>query len=88
MQSIASSLRVQGQTLEKMNDLCKEASAEKKKSYNQLHPVRICLLLNASSTDGSIAPVDPSIDAQSFYERNKVGVAKIHLDHSLTAIHK
>ena len=88
MQSIASSLSVQGQTLEKMNDLRKEASAEKKKSYNQLHPVRIRLLLNASSTDGKNAAVDPTADAQSFYECKTVGAAKIHLEHSLQAVNR
>jgi hypothetical protein len=51
-----------------MNDLCKEGSSDKKKSYNQLHPVCIHLLLNAPSIDGSNTTVNPSFDAQSFYE--------------------
>eukprot|EP00978_Attheya_sp_CCMP212_P036014 scaffold160309_cov57-Attheya_sp.AAC.4 len=63
-----------------MNDLCKEASADKKKSYNQLRPVFFRLLLNAPSIDGSNTTVDPSFNAQSFYECKTVGATKIHLD--------
>eukprot|EP00978_Attheya_sp_CCMP212_P013237 scaffold33308_cov31-Attheya_sp.AAC.2 len=69
--------------LEKMNHLHKEASTDKKEIYNQLHPVYICLLLNALSTDGSTAPVDSfNNDAQHFFEYKTVGAANIHLEHS------
>jgi hypothetical protein len=71
-----------------MNDLCKEASAKKKNSYNQLHPLHIRLLLNASSTDGKNAAVKPTSDAQSFYECKTVGAAKIHLEHLLQAVNR
>eukprot|EP00978_Attheya_sp_CCMP212_P022536 scaffold67335_cov32-Attheya_sp.AAC.1 len=88
MHSIASSISIQGQTLEKIHELRKDSTAESKKSYNLLHPVRVHLILNASSTDGSTVSVDPSIDAQSFYKCKTVGAAKIHLEHSLVHVHK
>jgi hypothetical protein len=89
MQSIATSISVQGQTLEKIHELRKDTSAESKKSYTTiLHPVRVRLLLNASSTDGKTVPIDPSLEAQSFYKCKTVGAAKIHLEHSLVHVHK
>eukprot|EP00978_Attheya_sp_CCMP212_P023942 scaffold74317_cov55-Attheya_sp.AAC.1 len=72
-----------------IRELRKDSTAESKKSYNLLHPVRVCLILNASSTDGLTVPVDLSIDAQqSFYKCKTVGAAKIRLEHSLVHVHK
>jgi hypothetical protein len=71
-----------------MHDHCIESSADKKKNFKQLHPVRIRLILNASSTDGQNPATDATKDLESFYECKTVGAAKIHLEHSLTAIHE
>eukprot|EP00978_Attheya_sp_CCMP212_P013879 scaffold34967_cov58-Attheya_sp.AAC.4 len=67
VQSITSPISIQGQALEKIHELRKDSTAKSKKSYNLLHPVRVRLIMNASSIDGLTAPVDPSTDAQSFY---------------------
>jgi hypothetical protein len=88
MQSIATSMMVNTQTLEKMHDQRSAASDDKKKNYKKLHPVRIRMLLNASSEDKSgIVPAAPCKDIQSIYECKTVGEAKIHLEHPLSTVY-
>eukprot|EP00978_Attheya_sp_CCMP212_P028677 scaffold99711_cov44-Attheya_sp.AAC.2 len=87
MQSIASSLSKNSQTLDKMHDHRLESSSDNKKNFKQLHPVRVRLILNASSVDGKTPAKAPTKDLASFYECKTVGAVKIHLEHSLTAVH-
>eukprot|EP00978_Attheya_sp_CCMP212_P038256 scaffold187950_cov44-Attheya_sp.AAC.1 len=87
MQSIASSLFKNSQTLDKMHDHRLAASADKKRNFLQLHAVRVRLILNASSVDGKMAGTNPTKDLESFYECKTVGAAKIYLEHALTVIH-
>eukprot|EP00978_Attheya_sp_CCMP212_P022648 scaffold67875_cov53-Attheya_sp.AAC.1 len=70
-----------------MHDHRLESSSDSKKNFKQLHPVRIRLILNASSVDGKTPAKAPTKDLASFYECKTVGAAKIHLEHSLTAVH-
>ena len=86
LNQLATNVNEQTVVLQQMNNLATEHSKEKdtKKGISAIHPSFKIMILNASSTDGTEIPSDPTQSCLEFYTQKSATHAKIHLLQTLT----
>ena len=62
--------------MEKMQESVAQNSSDKKEKFDNLHESTKLLILNASSRNGKVTPIKPSLQCETFYKKKSVSQVK------------
>ena len=70
--------------MEKMQDSVEQSSSDRKEKFGDLHDSTKLLILNASSRNGEVTPIKPSLTCEAFFKKKSVSQSKQFLIESLS----
>ena len=83
MMALSSSIQAQTRLMEKIQESVAQNSSDKKKKFDNLHESTKLLILNASSKNGEVTPIKPSLQCETFFKKKSVSQTKQYLIESL-----
>ena len=84
MMALSSSIQAQTRLMEKIQESVAQNSSDKKKKFdNNLHESTKLLILNASSRNGEVTPIKPSLQCETFFKKKSISQTKQYLIESL-----